>query len=68
MHGDSFMSVETYTIARIRHLRALEAKWTAELDAIVRDQPERACHLLEALDDLRTMISRLERLVVDEVS
>ena len=60
------MPVETYTGARIRHLKALKERWNADLQPLVRDHPEKACHLLEALDDLQTMIGRLEGLTSDD--
>ena len=66
MQSDRSMPVETYTGSRIRHLKALKQKWTADLESLVRDHPEKACHVLEALDDLQTMIGRLEGLAADE--
>jgi hypothetical protein len=50
----------TILTGRIRHLKRLEEKWAAELRQLSPDHADQWLHFAEALDDLRTMIRRLE--------
>jgi hypothetical protein len=45
---------------RIGYLKSLQGQWATELQQLARVHPERALHLAEALDDLKTVIGCLE--------
>jgi hypothetical protein len=51
-----------YRGQQLAALRRLHDRWTADLPAIVEVDAERARHHAEALEDLRRIIARLERL------
>ena len=46
---------------RIQQLEDLKRRWTADLQPLLSVDPERALHLVEALDDLARLIRRLEQ-------
>jgi hypothetical protein len=54
------MHTASFHRERIDRLKSLQAQWTVELAQISGAHPERALHLSEALDDLKTVIGNLE--------